>query len=113
MALMEQAAGQGHAYAMQTLGCIYDAWKEHEQAMMWYTKGAEAGLPVAKFHLGCSLEEGKGVAVPDLPAAAEWCRRAAEAGVVEAAAHLSNMYKVGRGRAWQMLPMPATSSATF
>jgi TPR repeat protein len=47
---MEKAAG--HAYAMDALGSVHDAWKEYEQAVEWYTKGAEAGLPDAMFDLG-------------------------------------------------------------
>ena len=110
-ALLEKAAGQGHAYAMQWLGKIHRERKELEQAVQWFTKGAEAGLPDAQFNLGCRLEKAKGVAAPDYPAAADWYRRAAEAGVGEAANNLSNMYTLGRGRAWQT--MPATPSATF
>jgi len=47
MALLEKAAGQGHAHAMHTMGSIHDTRKEVEQAVAWYTKGAEAGLPEA------------------------------------------------------------------
>ena len=100
MALMEKAAGQGHAYAMAALGSIHDVRKEYEQAVKWYTKGAQAGLPDAMFNLGCSLEEGEGMAAPDYPAAAGWYRRAAETGHGEAAASLADMYSIGRGRAW-------------
>jgi TPR repeat protein len=96
---------------MYELGGIHDVRKEHEQAVEWYTMGAEAGLPDAMFNLGCSLDEGQGVPAPDYLAAADWYRRAAEAGVGEAANNLSNMYTLGRGRAWQT--MPATPSATF
>jgi TPR repeat protein len=70
-ALMEKAAAQGHAYAMQTLGCIHVVRKEHEQAVEWFTKGAEAGLPRAMCNLGSLLDTGKGVAAPDHPAAAD------------------------------------------
>jgi len=45
VALLEQAAGQGHAYAIHTLGSIHQEWKEHERSVQWFTKGAEAGLP--------------------------------------------------------------------
>jgi TPR repeat protein len=45
MALLEKAAGQGHAYAANALGGIYSVRKEFEQALQWYTKAAEAGLP--------------------------------------------------------------------
>jgi len=104
---MEKAAGQGHAYAMNALGCIHDVRSEHEQAEKWFTKGVEAGLPKAMFSLGCRLDMGMGVAAPDYPAAADWYTRAADAGSGSAAANLSTMYTVGRGRAWRI--MPATS----
>jgi TPR repeat protein len=43
MALLEKAAGQGHACAMDVLGSIHRVRQEHEQAVQWYTKAAEAG----------------------------------------------------------------------
>jgi hypothetical protein len=108
MALLEKAAGQGHVYAMATLGSIHNLWKEDEQAVVWFTKGAEAGLPSAVFNLGSSLDQGHGVAAPDYPAAAEWYRRAAGLGDGKAAANLSGMYTVGSGWAWHT--MSATST---
>ena len=102
-ALLEKAAGQGHAYAMQILGSIHIVRKEHEQAVEWYTKGAEAGVPRAMFNLGVCLDMGEGGAAPDYPAAADWYRRAADAGHAEAAHNLSTMYTVGRGKAWQIM----------
>jgi len=72
----------------------------------WTTKAAEAGLPVAMFDLGCSLDKGEGVAAPDYPAAADWYRRASEACHGSAANNLSNMYLVGRG--WACPVVPAT-----
>ena len=113
MALLEKAAGQGHAYAMATLGRMYDNREEHEQAVQWFTKGAEAGLPEAMFSLGCCLDMGEGVAAPDYPAAAGWYRRAVDAGGGGAAANLASNLAVNcrRCRAWQTVP--ATSSATF
>ena len=113
MALLEQAAGQGHAYAMLALGGIHYTRVEHEKAVVWWTKGAEAGLPKAMFNMGLCLESGEGVAALDHPAAADWYRRAADGGHDVAAANLSDMYTVGRGRASQIVPMPATSSSTF
>jgi TPR repeat protein len=47
VALLEKAAGQGHAYAMCELGGILQNWKEHEKAVEWLTKAAVAGLPKA------------------------------------------------------------------
>ena len=77
---------------MHTLGSIHRAREEHAQAVEWFTKGAEAGLPKAL------LDTGEGVAAPDCPAAADWYSRAAAAGVGQAAYNLCTMYAVGRGR---------------
>jgi len=104
MALLEKAAGQGHVYAMTSLGDIHDTRKEYQQAIVWFTKAAEAGLPYAMFNLGVCLDEGRGVAVPDYPAAADWYKRAADAGDGDAAANLNRMYTVGRGWAWHIMP---------
>ena len=111
MAYLEKAAGQGHAYAMDELGWFHSERKEHEKAVKWYTKGADAGLPKAMFNLGFCLEKGEGVAAADYPAAADWYRRAADAGHAGAASNLAGMYNLGSGRAWQIVP--ATSSSTF
>ena len=103
-ALLQKAAGQGHAYAMDWLRGIHHTRNEYEQALKWATKAAEAGLPGAMYDLGVYLDEGKGVAPPDYPAAADWYRRAADAGVGDAAVILSNMYLVGRGGGWRVVP---------
>jgi TPR repeat protein len=70
VALLEKAAAQGHAYAMQTLGSIYDERKEYEEAVAWFTMAAEAGLPRSKFTVGVFLDAGIGVAAPDHAAGA-------------------------------------------
>ena len=49
MALLEKAAGQGHAHAMWTLGSVHVARQEFEQAVGWFTKGAEAGAYTRPF----------------------------------------------------------------
>jgi TPR repeat protein len=106
MALMEKAAGQGHAYAMLGLGQTHSKRNEHEHAVAWFTKGAVAGLPIAMFYLACRLDKGEGVAAADYPAAADWYRRAADAGNADAAFNLSNMYQIGRGPGSRCLPRP-------
>ena len=68
----------------------------------WFMKGAEAGLPKAKFNVGRCLDIGEGVAI-DYPAAADWYRRAAEGGHGGAAYNLYTMHAVGRGLAWQIV----------
>jgi TPR repeat protein len=110
-ALLEKAAGQGHVFAMYTLGTIHRTRKEYEQAIEWFTKGAEAGLPKAMCTLGLCLDGGEGTATPDYPAAAGWYRRAANAGDGDAANNLCRMYHLGLGLAWQM--MPATPPSTL
>jgi len=92
---------------MCELGSNHQERKEYEQAVHWFTKGAEAGLPQAQYNLACSLDIAEGVAAPDYPAAADWYRRAADGGIGAAAMNLGTMYQVGRGWAWQI--MPATS----
>jgi len=109
-ALLEKAAGQGHAYAMDTLSSIHSVRKDYEHAAQWATKSAETGLPSAMFNLGVLLEKGEVRAAPDYSAAVDWYTRAADAGVWAAANNLSNMYEVGRG--WARQIMPATSSST-
>jgi TPR repeat protein len=104
MALLEKAAWQGHVYAMHALASIHYARKEHEQAVEWFIKGAETGLPGAMFRLGFCLDSGEGVAAPDFPAAAAWYRLAADAGNRDAACNLCALYTVGRCRAWQIMP---------
>jgi len=99
MAYLEKSAGQGHAYAMGMLSEMLFKMNDDVRAMEWLTKGAEAGLPIAMFNLGCSLDKGQGVTAPDYPAAAGWYRLAADAGNASAAVNLSSMYLVGRGRA--------------
>ena len=111
MAFLEKAAGQGHVHAMYVLGETHFHRKEHERAVAWFTKSAEAGLPRAMHNLGCRLEKGEGVAAPDYLEAAGWYRRAADAGNGGAAKNISNMYTLGRGWAWQMIL--ATSYATL
>ena len=99
------------------MGAIYYHRNEHEQAMVWMTKGAEAGLPSAMYNLARSLDKGEGGAAPDYPAAVGWYKRAADLGDASAAANLVTMYTFGSGRAraWQMMPATSTphSSHSF
>ena len=95
IALLEQAAGQGHAYAMHALGWLHLKRKDFILTVEWFTKGAEARLPQAMHMLGHCLDV---QSVADYPAAAGWYRRAADAGDADSANNLSAMYSVGRGR---------------
>jgi TPR repeat protein len=59
MALLEQAAGQGHAYAMHELAGIHAARTDHTAAAGWYRRAADAGSGQAAntlsgwYTLGC------------------------------------------------------------
>ena len=55
IALLEKAAGQGHACAMDALHDIFLNRHEYVQAVGWMTKAAEAGLPAAKAALPDAL----------------------------------------------------------
>ena len=46
MALLEKAAGQGHAHAMFWLGQTHYKRNEHEQATEWYTKAGAYTRPL-------------------------------------------------------------------
>ena len=98
---------------MFDLGSLHRERKEHyEQAVGWYMKGAEAGLPKAMYNLGCILGcDGEGVAAADHPAAADRYRRAADAGFAPAAVNLHGHYAVGRGTAGQIVPVTSTSTS--
>jgi TPR repeat protein len=109
VALLEKAAGQGHAYSMLSLGDMYYGRKEYEQAVAWTTKAAEAGLPRAMHNLACALDAGEGVSAPDYLAAAGWYRRAADLGDASSAVNLATMYSVGRGRSWRVTTSPRMS----
>jgi hypothetical protein len=104
VALLKQAAGQGHAYAMHAVGGIHLVRQELEQAVEWITKTSEAGLPMAMTDLAIMLDKGMGGLAPDYPAAAAWFERAANAGSGGAANNLSAFYLAGHGRATQLNP---------
>jgi TPR repeat protein len=46
-------------YATDMLGSVHRVWKEYEQAVEWYTKAAEAGLPRASSSSGSVSTRGR------------------------------------------------------
>jgi len=44
MALLEKAAGQGHAHAMFTVAGVHKVRNDHEQAVEWFTKAGRCRL---------------------------------------------------------------------
>jgi len=50
MALLAKAAGQGHAYAMDTLGGVCYTREEYEQAMEWFIAVGRRSLTLSNPH---------------------------------------------------------------
>jgi TPR repeat protein len=82
------------------LGAIYHhGWgqeRDYVQALFWYRKAAEQGLPGAKSNLGVMYENGLGVGI-DYQQAANWYRAAAEQGDVSGQFNLASLYMEGKG----------------
>lgn len=66
------------------------------EAVHWYQKAADAGLPLGMRNLGAMYENGSGVA-RDPAEAVRWYRKAADAGDAPGMAYLGVMYTNGSG----------------
>ncbi len=88
------------AKAQHWLGGMYQDGKgveqDYQQALLWFTKAAEAGDVKAQFKLGDMYASGEGVA-KDQGQAVRWFRKAAEAGNIAAQFNLGQMYVNGEG----------------
>ena len=69
---------------------------DYPQALYWYRKAAETGIPQAANGLGVMYQDGLGVN-RDFQQAATWFRKAAEQGDVQGQFDLANLYMAGRG----------------
>ncbi|WP_305801890.1 tetratricopeptide repeat protein, partial [Thiolapillus sp.] len=65
--------------------------QDFKEAVKWYQKAAEQGLPKAQVNLGLMYGEGQGVR-QDFKEAVKWYRKAAEQGLTEAQIILGGMY---------------------
>ncbi|WP_264769424.1 Dot/Icm type IV secretion system effector CoxTRP1 [Coxiella burnetii] len=87
-----------HTYYL--IGFLYQGGRgikrNDEEAVRWYCKAAEAGLPAAMQSLGVAYSEGLGVVRNDKEAF-DWFRRAAEEGNSAAMMRLGMMYEEGLG----------------
>jgi TPR repeat protein len=70
--------------------------RDDAQAVSWFRKAADAGIPVAMNNLGDMYENGRGVPRDDAQAVS-WFRKAANAGFPPAMNSLGSMYENGRG----------------
>lgn len=106
----EKSARGGNANAQWSLGSILmeapgaDSTRE-AQAVQWFQRAAEQGLPEAQYNLAFLLERGRGVEKNE-EEAAKWYQAAAQSGDSEAMYALSFMHRMGRGG---MLKDPAQS----
>lgn len=82
----------GNAYSNGSMGLKQDL----VEALRWYGRAAEQGLPQALFNIGLAYELGRGVPV-NVSLAFQYYREAAEAGYSIAQFNVGNMYATGRG----------------
>ncbi|MEW6304565.1 MAG: tetratricopeptide repeat protein [Verrucomicrobiota bacterium] len=110
---LRENAKRGDANAQHSLGFYYAIGNPHlgkpsmKEALSWYKKAAEQGLPEAAYKVGFCYEYAVGVSRPDLPEAAKWYRIAADKGVPEA------QYKMGLFQATGQAGLPRNSDVAF
>jgi TPR repeat protein len=84
------------------LGSFYfngeDVAKDSPEAVKWFRKAAEQGLPLGECALGTCYADGDGVA-QDIAEAVKWWRKATEKGDAEAQNNLGFSYYKGEGMA--------------
>ena len=101
LAATRKAAEQGDMAAQFRLGAYYGdfyvAGRDRQdvvEAMKWYRKSAEQGLPIAQFFLAYCYHGETGVK-RDIQEVIKWYRRAAEQGFIAAQLALASMYGSG------------------
>ncbi len=88
-------AEEGDIVSQMVLGSLYYKGDEivpqdYKEALKWFTKAAERGVPVAQFNVGVMYSQGQGVARDDAEAV-KWYRKAADQGHEDARHNLSRM----------------------
>jgi TPR repeat protein len=94
-AMFRACAEKGNARGQYLLGDMFIE-THGKQAIYWFSKSAQQGLPIAQETLGAAYELGWDVP-RDYVQAAYWYRRAAMQGNCFAAESLGMMYEDGRG----------------
>lgn len=98
--LFQQAADQGHAMSISTLGYFYDygtgVRKNKKTAFSLYATAANKGYPVAQCNVGKCYDSGQGCE-EDSILAGEWFQKAAEQGYVDALFNMGIFHQIGRG----------------
>ena len=96
-----KAAEQGHWYAANSLGILYEHGlgvpQDFAQAFAWYFKAAGQGVAIAQFNLDNLYKGGRGLAQGYAQAAKHWYRAAAGNCDVTDQRKLGLMYASGKG----------------
>jgi uncharacterized protein len=90
------SAGAGTAIADYNRGVASIIEGNNKQAVEWFRKAAEQGLPDAQFSLGTMYKKRRGVA-KNTKQTVMWYKKAAEQGHAEAQFNLGYMYYKGYG----------------
>lgn len=98
--ILQPLAADGNSQAQVTLGIMYDygqgVTKDPAEAMKWYIKAAEQGIPVVQHDVGVKYFQGSGVK-QDYLEAAKWWELSANAGLADSQFNLGLMYYRGLG----------------
>src|ERR1019366_5275314 len=96
-----KAAEQGHGYAANSLGILYEhglgVAQDFAQAFAWYFKAAGQGVAIAQFNLDNLYKGGRGLAQGYAQAAKHWYRAAAGNCDVTDQRKLGLIYASGKG----------------
>ena len=100
VAMMREAADQGHMGAQACCGNVYQfGWgvvKDDRLAFVYYEKAAKQGHVMAQNNTGFCYAKGRGCD-QNYERAAEWYEKAARAGDAQAMANLGGLYYLGDG----------------
>ena len=100
VAMMREAADQGHMWAQALCGDVYGfGWgvvKDDRLALVYYEKAAKQGHVVSQYNTGNCYDKGQGCD-QNYERAAEWFEKAARAGHAYAMAGLGLLYDEGNG----------------
>ena len=92
-----EKAEAGDMLCQYVHAAVWEREEDVQEALKWYEKAAQQGLPAAAYRLARWVESGKGPLAKDLAAAVKWYRAAAEAGDRESQFILGEYYERGLG----------------
>src|SRR5713101_3588628 len=96
--LLKAEARDGEAQVILALAYSYGSGvkENYAEAVKWFGRAADQGIPLAQFFLGLMYRDGRGVR-RDLSEAVKWFGKAAEKGSAEAQFNLGVMLMQGQG----------------